>query len=92
LSNSAAIAALLGSAGGAGETYGGGDAGGGSGDPVEALQNCIQDLHGLMQVMPDAKHTQMIHQAMAPLLAIQSEFSKASQGDPRQQLLQQLGQ
>lgn len=86
-----AIAALLGAAGGSGgdpEDTSGAD----PTDPVTALQQCIQDLHELMTLMPDAKHTQQIHQALAPLLSIQSEFAKANQSDPRQKLLQQLGQ
>jgi hypothetical protein len=84
LSNSAALAALIGGQGA------GDQPAANAPDPLNALQNCIQDLHGLMQVMPDAKHTQQIHQSLAPLLAIQSELSQASQGNPRQQLLQQL--
>jgi hypothetical protein len=84
LANSAALAALLGGAGA-------GDAQDAQPDPLAALQNCIQDLHGLMAVMPDAQHTALIHQAMAPLLKIQSELSQAGQQtNPRQQLLQQL--
>ena len=82
MANSAALAALLG-----GNDQQSGYSGG---DPVGSLQNCIQDLHQLMAVMPDAKHTQMINQALAPLLAIQAELSQAKQ-QPRQQVLQQLG-
>lgn len=81
MANSAALAALLG--GNDQQTpYSGGD-------PVQALQSCIQDLHQLMAVMPDAKHTQMINQALAPLLAIQAELTQAKQ-QPRQQILQQI--
>lgn len=62
-------------------------------DPVQALQQAIQDVHELMALMPDAKHTQQIGQCLNGLLAVQSELSQAKQGqNPRQQILQQLGQ
>jgi hypothetical protein len=86
LANSQALAALLGGGGGGGdESYSPGS------DPLAMLQNCLNDLHGLMAAMPDAQHTALIHQAMAPLLKIQSELAQASKPDPRQQLMQQLG-
>lgn len=60
-------------------------------DVMSELQEAIQCLHELMAMMPDAKHTQMINQSMAPLLAIQSELSQAkSATNPRQQLLQKI--
>lgn len=81
MANSQALAALLGNGGQ--DTYQ-------SGNPIEMLQQCINDLHQLMQAMPDAKHTQMIGQALSILLGIQTELAQA-QPDQRQQLLQSLG-
>lgn len=60
-------------------------------NPVEGLRSCINDLHQLQLVMPDAQHVQLIHQAMAPLLKIQAELTQAQTPDPRAQALQTLG-
>lgn len=58
---------------------------------MEALRSCINDLHQLMQVMPDAQHVQLVNQALAPLLKMQAELSQtANQSNPRQALLQSI--
>lgn len=56
----------------------GGDYGGG--DPLQALQQCMQDLHGLIATMPDANHTQMVTQALGILAKIQSDLMPSKQG------------
>ena len=58
---------------GGGESYGGGD-------PLESLQQCIQDLHGLIATMPDAAHTQMVTQALGILTKIQSDLMSQKPG------------
>lgn len=61
-------------------------------NPNDLLRECINSLHQLQVAMPDAQHVQLIHQAMAPLLKIQSELAQASQKpqDPRAAVLSSL--
>lgn len=47
---------------------------------IEAVQDCIQDIHELMQVVPDAMHKQMVNQALAQLLKVQSDLMKPQGG------------
>jgi hypothetical protein len=72
---------------------GGMEMGGGKGaDPLEMIQNCLNDLNALMSALPDAEGTAMAHQAMAPLLKLQAKYHKAfDQQSGSQQLLSQLG-
>lgn len=60
-------------------------------NPLQMLRSCINDLHQLMQAMPDAQHVQQVNQALSMLLKIQSELSQSQQQpNPRQAMLQSI--
>jgi hypothetical protein len=52
----------------------------GGGDPLQALQQCIQDVHGLAATLPNAQHTQMAIQALGILTKIQSDLMAEKNG------------
>lgn len=56
------------------------------------LRGCINDLHQLMQAMPDAQHVALVNDALRPLLKIQSELtqSQAQATNPRQAMLSRI--
>lgn len=57
-------------------------------DPLDSVKQCLNDLHKLMTALPDAQHTALVHQAMGPLLKIQSDLTAAQQPSPLQARLQ----
>lgn len=74
------LAALMQQLGGGGAPdQSGGDQYGG-GDPLQALQQCMQDLHGLVATMPDAQHTQMVLQALSILSKVQTDLMQPKNG------------
>lgn len=51
--------------------------------PLSATQDCIQDLHELLTLLPDPVHTQMATQALQILTKIQSDIMRPKGGGPQ---------
>ena len=52
----------------------------GGGDPLSAVQSCIQDLHQLASVVKSPEDTQAVVQALGILTKVQSNMMNAQKG------------
>lgn len=57
-----------------------GGGGGGGGDPLSAVQQCIQDIHGLAAIVKDPNDTQAVVQALGILTKVQSNMMATQKG------------
>ena len=62
----------------------GGGGGGGPPNPLDALQQVLQDLHALIAILPDPAHTRIASQCLTALAGIQKDLMQPAGGGQAQ--------